>query len=296
MEGIDLDATYRIFQPSPGRLALSKGRTALGNFSYQTALSIACDVLSSLGWEEGEQSGLKVGVREPRPVPPGGMESALRTVRAAGVSVPVALHRRPALWGPWTQITRPAALTAANPNPVMDESMSHPRPQMARQARAAAREQVRDLVERGLITKELFPDARQQLAYEIHHLYLHLVPHAQRPMYPWTDTYTLLPTFMSDLTSHGSALSRGQMLAAIVDVISRKVWENKSRQVRALRVGRGETNPLQVRREWDGALAWRANVSTGTPSARRIMWWVRPDGGVDLARLAIHDDYEMPEK
>jgi hypothetical protein len=42
-------------------------------------------------------------------------------------------------------------------------------------------------------------------------------------------------------------------------------------------------------------MAWRAAVSTGTPAARRIMWWLTPAGTIELNRLAPHDDFDMPE-
>jgi hypothetical protein len=43
-------------------------------------------------------------------------------------------------------------------------------------------------------------------------------------------------------------------------------------------------------------VAWRANISHGTPAARRIMWWRTPAKAVELARIATHDDFEMPER
>ena len=57
-----------------------------------------------------------------------------------------------------------------------------------------------------------------------------------------------------------------------------------------LRTGLGGDDPVRVRK--DGAAAWRASLQVNTPSARRIHYWVLPNGQVEFARVATHDDYD----
>lgn len=64
-----------------------------------------------------------------------------------------------------------------------------------------------------------------------------------------------------------------------------------SRAVHQLRTGSGGNDP--VRRRDDGAIAWRAYLQVNTPSARRIHYWVLPNGRIELARVATHDDFEI---
>jgi hypothetical protein len=63
------------------------------------------------------------------------------------------------------------------------------------------------------------------------------------------------------------------------------------REVHHLRTGLGGKDTFRVRE--DGAVAWRASLQVKSPSARRIHYWVLPNGRVELARVATHDDYDI---
>jgi hypothetical protein len=140
----------------------------------------------------------------------------------------------------------------------------------------------------------LFEDPVLQLQYEVRHAYLLGVPPSQREQWPLS-TFSTLPSFLDDITNQHGAVSRSQIINCVVDVVSSRITEVNSRRLRPLRDGGGADNrPIVVRS--DGAVAWRANVSSGTAAARRIMWWRTPDGGIELARLATHDDTTMPER
>ena len=47
--------------------------------------------------------------------------------------------------------------------------------------------------------------------------------------------------------------------------------------------------PQQVRS--DGAAAWRVRLQSGTPSARRLKFWIRNDTSIELDSVRLHDDY-----
>lgn len=76
----------------------------------------------------------------------------------------------------------------------------------------------------------------------------------------------------------------------VVEILTGLAPQIASRQVHRLRVGPGGDDPVRVR--GDGAVAWRASLQVNAPSARRIHYWARPDGQIELARVATHDDFE----
>jgi hypothetical protein len=141
------------------------------------------------------------------------------------------------------------------------------------------------------IDVQLFDDPREQLEYEVRHAYLMTVPTSQRTQWPLED-YTVADLFLEDIQNQNGALSRGQIITAIVDIVSSRMNDVNSRKPRPLREGGGDDGRPVITRA-DGAVAWRANISAGTPAARRIMWWRMPSGSIELARLASHDDVDM---
>lgn len=163
----------------------------------------------------------------------------------------------------------------------------------ARKTRALQRDAASDRISRAVIEEELFEDPEEQLRYEVQHMFLHVVHPTERSRYPMA-LWVPLPSFMADLQAQGHALSRKQVITAIVDVVCGRAADVNSRQLRPLRRSAGPS-PEVVR--GDGAIAWRANVSNASSAARRIMWWERLEKGrrVELARLAVHDDLDMPE-
>lgn len=43
----------------------------------------------------------------------------------------------------------------------------------------------------------------------------------------------------------------------------------------------------------DGAVSWRSYIEQGTPSARRLHYWRKPGGSIQLAKVVVHDDYSV---
>jgi hypothetical protein len=77
----------------------------------------------------------------------------------------------------------------------------------------------------------------------------------------------------------------------VVEILTGLAAEQPGRGLHQLR-GSEAGGSGQVSRE-DGAKAWRANLQTNTPSARRIHYWVLPGGGIELARVGLHDDFAV---
>ena len=62
------------------------------------------------------------------------------------------------------------------------------------------------------------------------------------------------------------------------------------RHLHALRQGAGAADPHLLR--WDGARCMRVSIEQNTPAARRMHFWQKPDGGIELIRIVTHDDME----
>lgn len=61
-----------------------------------------------------------------------------------------------------------------------------------------------------------------------------------------------------------------------------------------LRTGNASSAPPRIRPS-DGAQARRAYLEQRTPAARRLHYWVLPDGSVEFASVNLHDDMSIPE-
>lgn len=150
-------------------------------------------------------------------------------------------------------------------------------------------DQVHDL-QRRLHHTSIFSNPDTQLRYEIERAWLLAYTETDRERYPLA-TYAFGPDFLDSVhTIEG--VERDKVVATCVDVITRRAWEVNGRQARQFRSSPAAGSPYLVRTS-DDAAAWRCNIQTATASARRLMWWEIPDGTIELAVVAIHDDVEM---
>lgn len=257
------------------------------------ALAIFRRGLTLCGYTVSSQLGLQAGTSEPRPMEQWELNDTIERLRANGTAVMAKTQTRPVFLGPWSDPepsatpTRPpqrrfVKTPAAKPAPAKVLPKKEPRST----ERAEGDWEIGDV---------LFADPREQLRYEVRHAYLMTVPISQREQWPLPTEYDLFDSFMHDIESQSGAVSRPQIVAAVVDVVSGRMNDVNSRRPRPLREGGGDDGRPVIGRA-DGAVAWRANVSHGTPAARRIMWWRRTDAVVQFARFSTHDDVEMPER
>lgn len=134
----------------------------------------------------------------------------------------------------------------------------------------------------------LFTNPVEQFRHEVQQAWLAQVDPQERDQWPLRK-YTLGPDFLDNVDDNGSPLaSRPRVVAAVVDVLTRRAYELPGRNVHPQT--QGGTGPPMVRD--GGAMAYRAYISTG-PSGPRLVWWELPDGAAELARVAQHDDYRL---
>ncbi|WP_167043507.1 hypothetical protein [Salinibacterium sp. ZJ454] len=83
---------------------------------------------------------------------------------------------------------------------------------------------------------------------------------------------------------------KAKALKAAVDVLTGRVRELPTRRPHPLREGDGMSESDVVRS--DGARCMRVHVEKNVASARRLHYWVLPDGMIELSRVVLHDDME----
>jgi hypothetical protein len=107
---------------------------------------------------------------------------------------------------------------------------------------------------------------------------------ADRPL----PEYIIGPRFLESLDKL-EGIKDEKVADVVFEIVTGLASRIPSREVHHLRTGPGGDNPVRTRE--DGAVAWRASLQVNTPAARRIHYWIFPNGQVELARVAMHDDF-----
>jgi hypothetical protein len=91
-----------------------------------------------------------------------------------------------------------------------------------------------------------------------------------------------------------AAADRQKVVDTVMEVACGRAKEIDGRQLHKLRAGTGGNSP-ERRRESDGAVAWRCNIQTNSPSARRLHFWLCPGGSIEFVSVVTHDDFSVTE-
>lgn len=132
-------------------------------------------------------------------------------------------------------------------------------------------------------------DPEKQLRLEIELQWLTSVAEADRDGRHALLDYELGPDFLKTLEAHvrDGAIERDRVITVVTECLTNQVRSKPVRAVKPWPVSAG--GPQQVRS--DGAAAWRVRLQSGTPSARRLKFWIRPDTSIELDSVRLHDDY-----
>jgi hypothetical protein len=160
--------------------------------------------------------------------------------------------------------------------------------ELRRSRRAALQQRQRASVRDadGLDPDALLPDPEQQFRFDVYLTWARTVPSGEKGNQP-LPPYTVGPDFLASL-DRIEGIGRGKVVEVTVQVLTGIADTLASREVRQLREGRGGSDP-PVRRA-DGATCWRVSLQTNTPAARRLHFWRRVDGSIELSRVVTHDD------
>lgn len=114
---------------------------------------------------------------------------------------------------------------------------------------------------------------------------------ADRERYPWREP-VVGPEFLESLRRvEGIGMERVHEVCA--EVACGRAPDRPGLGVHPLRATDGTGTGSRQRVRDDGALAFRASLQVRTAAARRLHYWVLPDGRVELARIGYHDDFTI---
>jgi len=133
-----------------------------------------------------------------------------------------------------------------------------------------------------------FADAEQGFRYRVLTQWATRTLPSEQHDRPLPD-YSIGPRFLDSL-GRLEGIKEEKVADVVFEVVTGLAPQLPGREVHHLRTGPGGDNPVRVRE--DGAMAWRASLQVKTPSARRLHYWILPNGDIELARVATHDDFD----
>jgi hypothetical protein len=134
-----------------------------------------------------------------------------------------------------------------------------------------------------------FADPERGFRFLVERAWATRIPAAEQTSCPMGD-YTLGPDFLRSLDSlHGLGAERAADV--VMEVVTGKAALSAGRELHQLRTDDAGGSPQRVRE--DGARAWRVSLQSNTPAARRLHYWVLPDGSIELAKVGVHDDMSI---
>jgi hypothetical protein len=134
-----------------------------------------------------------------------------------------------------------------------------------------------------------FADPERGFRFLVERSWATRIPAAEQPICSLGD-YTFGPHFLRSLESlHGLAAER--VADVVMEVVTGKAALSGGRELHQLRTDDAGGSPQRVRE--DGARAWRVSLQSNTPAARRLHYWVLPDGSIELAKVGVHDDMSI---
>jgi hypothetical protein len=137
--------------------------------------------------------------------------------------------------------------------------------------------------------RERFDDAEEWMRHEIYLAWVNRMDAVDRRLWPLPPEYTVGEHFAPSLEQLGSQ-SHDKALKAVVDVLTGRARELPTRAPHPLRSGDGMAAADVVRA--DGARCMRVHIEKNVAAARRLHYWQRDDGDIELSRLVLHDDME----
>lgn len=133
----------------------------------------------------------------------------------------------------------------------------------------------------------LFDNAEDAVREAVHRAWVRRIPADAKARLPLPDDWEVGSDLPDSIATATLGL-RAKALRCIVDVLVGTADRMPSRGVHPFRQERGPH--AAQRRRADGALAYRASIESGVPAAARLIYWRLPDGGIEIATIARHDD------
>lgn len=129
--------------------------------------------------------------------------------------------------------------------------------------------------------------ANEWVLHEIQLAWIERLGPRERLSYPLPKNFSLGPQFSESIEELDNG-QKNKAFKAVVDVLTSYATELDARNIHPLREGEGASAKDVIRS--DGAICLRAYIEHKTASARRLHYWQKRDGSIELSRVVLHDD------
>ena len=136
---------------------------------------------------------------------------------------------------------------------------------------------------------EWFGTDEERLRHDVYLAWARNTPASEKARLRLPDRWDVGPDCAGSIYSFTEPGVRAKALKAAVDVLTGAAERHNARELHPLRENGGGDAP-PVRRS-DGARCFRAAIERNVAAARRLHYWKRPDGTVELSRVVVHDDF-----
>ncbi|WP_159802741.1 hypothetical protein [Arthrobacter zhaoguopingii] len=135
----------------------------------------------------------------------------------------------------------------------------------------------------------VFADEEEQVRHEIYLTWASRISPADKGAHPLRE-YALGPHFTRSMKSLSEDKKR-KALRAVVDLVAGSVDALAAHSPHVLRDNPAGGAPA-VTRNNGSEVCWRLAIEQNSEAARRLHYWKRADGLVELSRVVVHDDYK----
>ena len=133
---------------------------------------------------------------------------------------------------------------------------------------------------------QLFDDPEETFRFRAYVAWATRTTADDKRQYPWRD-FDVGPSFVESL-AQVEGVDDDRVAEVAADVICGRADEMHVYEVHQLRTGPGGSDPAVTRD--GGETCWRVALQRNTPGARRLHFWRRNDGSVELSSVRLHDD------
>lgn len=133
---------------------------------------------------------------------------------------------------------------------------------------------------------QFFRDPADLFRYRVHHAWVTRTTADDKDRHPWRD-FHLGGDFLASLDGI-EGIDDGKVAELAADIVCGRADQMSGYEMHQLRSGAGAEDRPVVRER--GETCWRVALQRNTPSARRLHFWRRVDGSVELSSVRLHDD------
>jgi hypothetical protein len=134
---------------------------------------------------------------------------------------------------------------------------------------------------------EMFADPLDAFRFDVHNAWATRTTADDKKRYPWRE-FAVGAGFLESLGAV-EGVDGSRVAEVVADIVCGRADSMHVYEAHQLRTGSAGGAPPVVRE--GGETCWRIALQRNTPAARRLHYWRRADGSVELSSIRVHDDF-----